>query len=61
MVARKSRSSDPRDRRFFANYFRKLQDVQIIFGKLNDFAQMHVFRNGFRFRFVQLLARSVRR
>jgi hypothetical protein len=41
---------------FLLKTFCKLKDVQILHGKLNDFAQMHVFMNGFRFHIVQLLA-----
>jgi hypothetical protein len=42
---------------FLLKTFCKLKDVQILHGKLNDFAQMHVFMNGFRYHIVQLLAK----
>jgi hypothetical protein len=41
---------------FLLKTFCKLKEVQVLHGKLNDFAQMHVFMNGFRFHIVQLLA-----
>jgi hypothetical protein len=47
MVARKVVRAIRVIENFFARKFCKLKDVRIILGKLNDFAQMHLFVNGF--------------
>jgi hypothetical protein len=40
----------------FAENFCKSKDVQSVLGRLNHFAQMHIFGNGVRFRSVQIAA-----